>query len=1029
MKRIFKIIWITLLTLLSIFVIIIGVSMFILLSPKQLTKIVNTQVDSRLACKVHVDMIDLSLFGDNHNMRFQVKNLIISDTVSGAMVTSVALSDSLHTVEAIKSDTIVSIPEFYLSVNIRDYLRRDILRINELSVIKPYINIYNDFQGNSNLDGLYTKQIPEVQVQVDDNQLTLTTEDLPFKILDIRKMYIRDLNVQYVDMTDTTIVKINNSNTNIVSTFEGGKGKGKLDFNIKGIDAIYQNQQYANNLSLTVNVPFGLSINDEKLSIDDGFIQLGNIGTKLYGDLEVEDDSAYKMNISVEAEDWNINNILSLVPASYKESLSGLTVPRSQLSFLATLSGTFSDNEMPLLSADVKLSNTSINYSNYKLNDVNLDAAMFLNMNEGENSTADVKNISFRYKDSDLALSGKFNDILDKIDSEINVKGLLALNDLNSFSDMTGTTFISGKARFNVDSKFNIEQITNSKFEDIKYKGNIGFTDINASYADTIKVLCDKADLNVENSDLKDKFLNLGLNAKRLNLMMGSLMKSVADSANINISTSNFMDTTRVPLVDLSMNVASINTVMDTINLSFNDSDLHLAISPSEDDVLKPVINAKFNNGYISGNLGESLKFNNSNVKILADVIYDQTKISIMEQFQPNVNIRFTDGKILYDGIEQDIIIPNISMIITPHKVIIPKSTISVGKSEFSLDGYFNDIDKYMENQTLLSGDFNFTSPFTDVNELMAISNKLTASSQLSEETDVEDSTATVETNTLPRDTIKADPFMVPKGIDITLHTDVKNVVCGNGEFQNLGGDVTIKDGKVIMQQLGFTSDAARMQLTAIYKPKRKNHIYVGMNFHLLDIDIAKMIDMIPQIDTLMPMLKSFDGHAQFHMSAETYLRSDYSVKYPTLMASFAIEGADLKVMDSDTYRKISRLLMFSKNTSNKIDSLSAEISVFRNNIDVYPFLIKMDRYSAIISGRHTLDNAYKYHLDCALPARVGLDVTGKGDDLHFKLGKAVYKNLYNPKKRNYLEQRTFKFKKIISESLKETVRPQEKAE
>ena len=47
----------------------------------------------------------------------------------------------------------------------------------------------------------------------------------------------------------------------------------------------------------------------------------------------------------------------------------------------------------------------------------------------------------------------------------------------------------------------------------------------------------------------------------------------------------------------------------------------------------------------------------------------------------------------------------------------------------------------------------------------------------------------------------------------------------------------------MIMQELGFSSDAAEMQLTAIYKtPSPQDDPFIELDFHLLDIEIDELI-------------------------------------------------------------------------------------------------------------------------------------------------------------------------------------------
>lgn len=198
----------------------------------------------------------------------------------------------------------------------------------------------------------------------------------------------------------------------------------------------------------------------------------------------------------------------------------------------------------------------------------------------------------------------------------------------------------------------------------------------------------------------------------------------------------------------------------------------------------------------------------------------------------------------------------------------------------------------------------------------------------------------------------------------------------------------------------------------------------MGLDFHLLDIKIAELINMIPEVDTILPMLKSFAGNAEFHFAAETNLKSNYDLKYSTLRGAAAINGKDLVVLDEDTYHKIAKLLMFKKGTTNKIDSLSAEATIFKKEVDVYPFLVSIDKYQAILSGRHNLDMTYNYNISLVKPIRLGLDIIGT-DKRKFKVGKAKYATLFRPEKQKVVEQNVMQLKTQINQSLKANVKEQ----
>ena len=132
-------------------------------------------------------------------------------------------------------------------------------------------------------------------------------------------------------------------------------------------------------------------------------------------------------------------------------------------------------------------------------------------------------------------------------------------------------------------------------------------------------------------------------------------------------------------------------------------------------------------------------------------------------------------------------------------------------------------------------------------------------------------------------------------------------------------------------------------------------------------------------------------------------------------------------VLDTETFDMIKKKLFFSKNTENKIDSLDVQFTVFRNEIDVYPFAVSMDKYTAMLYGRHNLDMSYDYNIAVLKPrilSRLGLEIKGSDfDHMKFKVRRSLHRNMFRPEKRNYKEEKIAEIKKIISNSLKENVK------
>ena len=139
-----------------------------------------------------------------------------------------------------------------------------------------------------------------------------------------------------------------------------------------------------------------------------------------------------------------------------------------------------------------------------------------------------------------------------------------------------------------------------------------------------------------------------------------------------------------------------------------------------------------------------------------------------------------------------------------------------------------------------------------------------------------------------------------------------------------------------------------------------------------------------------------------------------------------------------EMFDEIKRKLLMSKDAKPVIDSLDVEIQVLDGKVDVYPTRIKMDRYEAILSGRHNIDAGLNcsYNISlvkCPLPIRLGVTISGPLEDIanfpvrHIKVGRAKYDKLYSPEK-GKAEEAIMRRKNAILEAGRANVRPRSSA-
>ena len=580
-------------------------------------------------------------------------------------------------------------------------------------------------------------------------------------------------------------------------------------------------------------------------------------------------------------------------------------------------------------------------------------------------------------------------------------------------------TTLRGKASGQVKSRFTMSQLEKMQIEKMKLSGSVTLSDFDLKY-DSISLETDRSKIDFSLPASKPLSKNTGFIFASIisdNVVAGKLASYNASlkKSSIILETSDVRDTTRIPDIFCSFIMDEMSAGMDDMTIAIVAPQGKVSVSPRSGSFDQPHIILSYNSGELKTTMGKnSVIFNRISTDI--DISNDNTQKDVSLQWLVKGNVDINQGLIKMSELTNPIEIPSVKMDFDPETFSIKESRMKIGKSDFQLTGDLNNILSYIRGDSILRGKFDFVSEKTDVAQLMALTSGIGSY----------DSTSVNTYENTSADTALTGPYMVPRKVDVILNASVKLATFGVDTATNIKGAVQIHDGVLLLDGLTFDTPAARMQLTTMYHTPRKNHLFIGFDYHMLDVEISQLLKMIPDIDTLMPMLRSFGGRGEFHIAAETYMDSLYNIKKSTLRGASSITGNNLVLMDGETFSEIAKTLRFSKKTENKVDSLSAEFTIFRNEIDVYPFLIVMDKYKAVIAGRHNFDMSFDYHIsvvDSPLPVKLGVDIKGDVNDLSYNLAKCRYAEYFRPTSRHEVEKKQLELRKMIKEMLAEKVK------
>ena len=1097
-KKTLKIGGITLASILGVIIVIFLLLSWTVFSPQRLTKTANQVIDKYLPCNAEVDKVGLSLVSSYPFLAFEFYGLTVFDEMEESASDTLLHSGTFYTfvdMKALLKERKIIVEHLFSNdlqanlfisesgaTNLDIFLPTD----SAVAVIEPeeteastdfelYVDLrqirlqnisatYIDNQSNisASIDGLgidvsgvldgtdmhasINAGVDKIVAQIaDSTSIAASIDGVEFRgnaKMDAEKITLGgNLNTSLIAAAiDDMNASLKNTGMTINNAvYQTSNGNIQLNAIVNGESVNFNAEGITATLEAFLMSVADVTINEEMINADNLKFALSNLDVQMQDSVNGDINAAVSaLNVDMlAATNQDMNNIsgsLSAKGDGIQFNMGGaapMAANLKDLSFVTDLSlkddkitanpylatsslhfaldgDTYVNNwpisvSLPVV-ADTAITNIAINRAYVKA----IDKCLNFSANANLSSNGDIKgnaNIemhsvdmislmemipeSLKYLVEGIELDALMDTKID-IDGGILANGEMMLNKANAILALT-----------NLDAAYNDSIFAESGFvwAGITYPGS-----------QNSKV---SADITLKATDLNAKMID----STNIDAYMNDFVAE--------IEVADFMDTITAISAKADINVAMLKASMDTMNLYTENAALSATVSPNNN---KTMLMVNLDYDKLNAGMGSMLSAQTGITSLLAMAVYDDTKEDLLLQWNPILQLSMEDASL--DLLKEPVEMPYLELDFSLGQFNINDSRLQIGNSDIMLWGNVYNIGAYIEKTGMLTGELFLESDYADVTELLALINDFTVSSESADTI----SSVTV-TESASSDTVTiADPFMVPEGIDLTLYTNLSEINFNDHIFNNVGGDVTIRDGVIVLQELGFSSNSAEMQLTAIYETPARDDLYVGLDFHLLDIQIDELIDLIPSIDSIVPMLKSFDGEAQFHLAAETNLKADYMPKMPTLIGAAAIEGKDLVIMDSEVFDGIKRKLLMSKNAENKIDSMSVEMQVLRNKVDLYPFLIHMDKYQAVVAGRHNInkDLDCNYHVsltDCPLPIRLGVNVGGSLNDIaekplkHIKVGKCQYKKMFKPEKRGLAEERTLQMKKVISDTLKENVR------
>lgn len=975
----------------------IGFVFQFVLTPEKITPKVVKALNENLNAELTLNSVELTFFKTFPSFKLELED--------GAIIKRMeSTRDSLMNP---RQDTLIQFEYAVVSVNPIAFLR-DKIKVNRFSFKNPKIYALITPAGDVNWDIL--KPTDSVEMVADSLETKMEKEKFKASI-DLEDISIVNGELIFDDRYTENYFQTQGFDFDLRAKYNAEKIL--LDLDVNSEDIVFRKKEGTFTDNLEVNLVTEMEVNrtTKNIDVDRAHFALNDLAFEVSGRLQPNrPEKQVDVDLDLALEVPSLNTLIDLIPETVFDKTEKYEAGGEAL-ITAEIKGIYKKGTLPSIKSNLLIKNGSLAYDN-KPNQIELiqvDADLYIPPDKGAESNFNIREMRLKGVGTDLKVSGTGSDLFNRGEMALKFNGEIDLEAFEKTFPLKKKIDLEGRGDMSISADFNMADLKAQDFGRIQALGQLDLEGVRvANPEDSLNFKLSRVEILTgqdQNSDLLTekgtKVIGGKVRVTGLEFEQGTTSKGKLNTFEAKFASTPLKDTSQVATLKSSILIDDALLVLgDSLKAKIKYLNGKLGLSPKKGAPKTPVIVSDFQVDS-AGALYKSKRLT------LIQGKYDLKSSRVGKKWPLKGRVSFGTMYAFTPGYPLEIEIPRTEIVLEPGLIELDHAKLIVGKSDITATGRVYDIgDAFLEDK-MLKGELEVSSDLIDVNEMIYALNE--GAEYRKQNQAREGNASDVETNIEPQakdeTTSKEEPrsFVVPANLDLRFQSLFKEVLYKKYSIKQVQGLITVKDQVLNLSALQMNTMAANMATSVTYASKERGKASLDFDFKLYDIDLSKLTDLFPVIDSLLPMSQSFEGKVNFRMKGAGKLDKSMGMVGPSLDAIARVEGDDLVVLDGETFQKIAKMLFFKNKERNTIDKLEFAMVFKDAMIEVFPSVITVDRYKVAIGGQHKLDMTYDYHisiLKSPMPFKAGIDITGTEDDLDFKITKAKYKRLFSTKER-----------------------------
>lgn len=419
--------------------------------------------------------------------------------------------------------------------------------VNIMSMVKGSdITIYSVFVESPRVHAIVAKDSLTNWDIMKPDTATKTTAAKPFTMA-LQQYVIRNAYVSYKDATAAIDVAVNNLNHQGSGDFTADLFKLNTATTVDGVTVMYGGVPFLSNTKITADVIIQVDNKTNTYSFNTDKIMLNNLAISSVGSVKKVGEKGYGMDISFKAPSTDFKNILSLVPAMYKNDFDKIKTSGSAV-FSGFVKGVYNAASLPAYHVDMEVKEGFFQYPDLPkpLQHINIKAVVDNPDGITDNVVVNIEKAHVEMDNDPFDITLLINKPISNMFVAATAKGKLDLGKITQLVKLQTGTKLSGLLQADAFVKGNVKAIQQQEMDQFTAGGNIDLTNflyIAKDYPAGVKINSLKTSFTAAKvviAELNGQYLGTNFTGSgQINNLLNYVLQNKPLDASLNLSADN----------------------------------------------------------------------------------------------------------------------------------------------------------------------------------------------------------------------------------------------------------------------------------------------------------------------------------------------------------------------------------------------------------------------------------------------------------------------------------------------------------